>query len=251
MLYENDDRVKELNSQKNSAIDGANSVYDRLIEDNKAITEQNERYLDEYYDTNVDLANRQNQLNLDLINQQQEQAQKTYKQNMRDINSTYQKSINPYGVNAEVSASQGMQNTGYIEATNMNKFSATQKQLAQTRSSNEQAYQEFENQKSKARLEHDSTIAQYGLDVLKQKLDAQLKEFQYNSDLTLDRLKTTQDLENDYYSRYLDIVNQLNWEQEQAESKRQFNEELSYRKSQDKVSNDLAEKYYQLSKRYG
>jgi hypothetical protein len=250
VLYENDDRIKQNEINKTNSINNATNIYDKLIHNNEEITKQNEKYLDQYYNTNVDLANRTTDYNIDLINQQQKQAEKTYQNNMKTINSDYQKSINPYGVDAEVMASNGLNNSGYAEYTNINKFAKTQEKLASTRANNEQAYQEFENKKSQARLENDSTIAQYGLDVLKQRLEAQLKEFQYNSDLTLGKLSTTQQLENDYYSRYMDIVNQINFEKEQEEQKRQFDKNLSYQKSQDKISNALAEKYYQLSKKY-
>ena len=99
-------------------------------------------------------------------------------------------------------------------------------------------------------MENDSTIAQYSLEVLKQKLDAQLQEFQYNSDLTLNKLTNEQNIDNDYYSRYMDIVNQINYEKQQQESKRQYDEQMKYQKEQDRVSNALKEKYYQLQKRY-
>lgn len=250
MLYENDDRVKQNEINKNNAIANANNVYDNLINQNKDILAKNENYLDQYYDKNVDIANKNTDFEINLLNQQQQQAEKNYQKQARTINSDYQKSANQYGVDAEVIASNGLSSSGYSEYSNINKYAKAQQQLSAIRSQNELAYQEFENQKSKARLENDSTIAQFGFDVLKQRLEAQLKEFQYNSDLTLNKLTTSQDLTNDYYSRYMDIVNQINWEKEQAESKRQFNEELKYQKSQDKISNALAEKYYKLSKKY-
>lgn len=250
MLYENDDRVKQNEINKNNSINKATEVYDNLMHNNEAITKQNEEYLDQYYDTNVNLANKTTDFNIDLINQQQKQAEKTYQNDMRSINSDYQKSINKYGVEAETMAQNGLNNSGYAEYTKVNKYTQAQEKLASTRANNEKAYQEFENQKSQARLENDSTIAQYGLDVLKQKLEAQLEEFQYNSDILQNKLSTTQSIESDYYSRYMDIVNQANWEKEQEEAKRQYNENLSYQKSQDKIANALAEKYYQLSKKY-
>ena len=251
MLYEEDDRVKQNLVNKNNAINNSNSIYDKLIQNNQIITKQNEEYLDNYYNTNVDLANKNMNYNIDLINQRQKELENNYQKEARQVNSDYQKSVNKYGVNAEIMASNGMGNTGYYEFSNLDRYTKMQNQLSTARANNEQAFQEFENQKSKARLENDSTIAQFGLDVLKQKLDAQLQEFQYNSDLTLNKLTTNQTLENDYYGRYMDIVNQINYEKEQAEAKRQFNEQLAYQKSQDKISNSLAEKYYQLSKKYG
>ena len=44
MLYEEDDRVKQNLVNKNNAINNANSIYDKLIQDNKTITKQNEEY---------------------------------------------------------------------------------------------------------------------------------------------------------------------------------------------------------------
>ncbi len=87
------------------------------------------------------------------------------------------------------------------------------------------------------------------MEVLKQKLDAQLQEFQYNSDLTLNKLTNEQNIDNDYYSRYMDIVNQINYETT-TRSKRQYDEQMKYQKEQDRVSNALKENIINYKKRY-
>lgn len=250
MLYEEDDRVKQNELEKNQRLNQYNDIYDKLISDNKDITKQNEAYLDDYLQKNTDLANRTMDYKVDLLNQQQKQAEKSYQNETKQINVDYKKSINPYGYDAEAMASSGLLNSSYAESVNVNKYAKTQQNLASTRANFEKQFQDFENQKSKARLENDSTIAQYSLEVLKQKLDAQLQEFQYNSDLTLNKLTNEQNIDNDYYSRYMDIVNQINYEKQQQESKRQYDEQMKYQKEQDRVSNALKEKYYQLQKRY-
>jgi hypothetical protein len=250
MLYEEDDRVKQNELEKNQRLNQYNDIYDKLISDNKDITKQNEAYLDDYLQKNTDLANRTTDYKVDLLNQQQKQVEKSYQNETKQINADYKKSINPYGYDAEAMASSGLLNSSYAESVNVNKYAKTQQNLASTRANFEKQFQDFENQKSKARLENDSTIAQYSLEVLKQKLDAQLQEFQYNSDLTLNKLSNEQNIDNDYYSRYMDIVNQINYEKQQQESKRQYDEQMKYQKEQDRVSNALKEKYYQLQKRY-
>lgn len=250
MLYEEDDRVKQNELEKNQRLNQYNDIYDKLISDNKDITKQNEAYLDDYLQKNTDLANRTMDYKVDLLNQQQKQAEKSYQTETKQINADYKKSINPYGYDAEAMASSGLLNSSYAESVNVNKYAKTQQNLASIRANFEKQFQDFENQKSKARLENDSTIAQYSLEVLKQKLDAQLQEFQYNSDLTLNKLTNEQNIDNDYYSRYMDIVNQINYEKQQQESKRQYDEQMKYQKEQDRVSNALKEKYYQLQKRY-
>lgn len=250
MLYEEDDRVKQNELEKNQRLKQYDDIYDKLINNNKDITKQNEAYLDDYLQKNTDLANRTMDYKIDLLNQQQKQAEKSYQNETKQINANYKKSINPYGHDAEVMASSGLLNSSYAESVIVDKYAKTQQNLASTRASFEKQFQDFENQKSKARLENDSTIAQYSLEVLKQKLDAQLQEFQYNSDLTLSKLTNEQTIDNDYYSRYMDIVNQINYEKQQQESKRQYDEQMKYQKEQDKISNALKEKYYQLQKRY-
>ena len=251
MLYEEDDRVKQNQLEKNQRLNQYDDIYDNLINENKKITEQNEAYLDDYLQKNTDLANRTTDYKIDLINQQQKQAEKNFQNETRQINAEYKKSVNPYGYNAEAMASNGLLNSSYAESVNVNKYGKTQENLATTRANFEKQFQDFESQKSKARLENDSTLAQYGLEVLKQRLDAQLQEFQYNSDLTLSKLTNKQTIENDYYSRYMDIVNQINYEKEQQESRRQYEEQKKYQKEQDRISNELKEKYYQLQRKYG
>ena len=49
----------------------------------------------------------------------------------------------------------------------------------------------------------------------------------------------------------MDIVNQINYEKEQQESRRQYEEQKKYQKEQDRISNELKEKYYQLQRKYG
>ena len=251
MLYEKDDRVKDINIKKEEAIANASAVYDELMQENKNIRQQNEAYLSDYYNTNIDLANRQTEHNIGLINQQQAQAEKDYQKEAKNINTNYQKTTNRYGVDAEIRAQNGLSNTGYAENQKVNQFVKAQQQLSTIREKNEQAYQEFENQKSKARLENDSTIAQYGLEVMKQRLQYQLEEFQMNSELKLGKLDTINNLDQDYYTRYSDIVNQINWEKEFAENKRQYEEQFKYQKDQDKIRNKREQKYLDMQKKYG
>lgn len=250
MLYETDDRIKQNESQKNNAIANADGIYNQIQSNNSAMLDKNNEYLDTYLGTNNDLADRQTNFNVDLINQQKQEANKTYQKQSREIGMNYQKATNPYGVEAEKMADSGLGNSGYVEKVNLDRYSQTQKQISEARANLVKTSQELDNKISEARLSNDSTKATFALDVMKQKLEAELEQFQYSSELKLNKLETNQGLENDYYTRYTDIVNQINYEKEQEEAKRQYAEQLAYQKSQDKVSNSLAEKYYQMAKKY-
>ena len=85
MLYEEDDRVKQNQLEKNQRLNQYDDIYDNLINENKKITEQNEAYLDDYLQKNTDLANRTTDYKIDLINQQQKQAEKKFQNETKQI----------------------------------------------------------------------------------------------------------------------------------------------------------------------
>lgn len=206
-----------------------------------------------------DIDNLQNQTN-QLYNQQQEQQnkiidtstqqaidelernkQKTDQELLktnRGLYTDYQKQINPYGVNAERLAEQGLANSGLAETTKANYYNTYQTARTEATNNANTIKADFDADIAKARQNGDIQKAQSALELYKQKI-ADLSTF-YNLRFNLDQFN---------YQKDRDTISDNQWQQQYDLSKDQWNKQFVYQKKRDKVSDSQWEKEYQLSKK--
>ena len=95
--------------------------------------------------------------------------------------------------------------------------------------------------------------------MLEQKQNEMLRSLNYETDVTQQKLSNSQNLNSEYYNRYNNVWSQVQqenaakeaarqWEAEQAENQRQFNEKMAYQKERDKVADSQWQQEYNLSK---
>lgn len=102
-------------------------------------------------------------------------------------------------------------------------YNTYQNRVAVARESYTRAVQDFDNAITEARLQNNSALAEIAYKTLQQILELSLQGFQYKNSLVLDRFNQKQNLENNYYMRWQDVLKQINTENALAEEIRRFN----------------------------
>lgn len=156
----------------------------------------------------------------------------------RALYTDYQKQINPYGVNAESLAEQGLANSGLAETTKANYYNTYQTARTEATNNANTIKADFDADIVKARQNGDIQKAQSALELYKQKI-ADLSNF-YNLRFNVDQFN---------YQKQRDTVADSQWQKEYNLSKSQWNKQFKYQQKRDKVSDKQWEKQYQLSKK--
>ena len=250
MAYEinyNDERFQQVNNEKATALNKVNSTYNEMMSN----SDQNYQAI---IDASKDYATQQQQLQqqqtdfaIEKVNQQQKQAEQDYTKEQKASYVDYQKATNQYGANAEAMASQGMTNTGYAESSRIQAFTTYQNRYATARESYNRAVLEFENAKKEYTLANNSKLAEIAYNALQTQLETTLQQFQYKNTLLQAQLEAQRQTENDYYTRWQNVLSQMNTENSLAEQIRQYNESMAYQKQRDAIEDAQWQKQFNAS----
>lgn len=251
----NDERFQQVEDEKQEQLNQYNQTYDNLIAEREDLTNQQQGLVDQWQQTQNENLDKQFQFQQDLINQQKAETEKAYEKEAKSAYTDYQKEVDRYGVSREQQVANGLGNTGYSESSKVSMYNTYQNRLATAKESMDKAYLEFDNAIREAQLTNDVTKAENALTALQQKLQILLEAFNYKDTATQNKLNWQQQINSDYYNRYQNVLNQINYENEQAEAIRQYNEQmkfqqeqLEYQKEQDRMAQQQWEKEYALAK---
>ena len=244
----NDDRFLQLEEEKKNQLEQTNQQFDDLMNEREDLTNQQNDLINKWEQTQSSNLDQQLQFQKDLIEQQKQEAQKAYEQEAKSAYTDYRKETDAYGVSREQQVGAGMGNTGYSESSKVSMYNTYQNRLATSKQTMDKAYIEFDNAIREAQLTNDVTKAENALTALQQKLQIALEGFNYKSEQTQNKLNWQYQIGNDYYNKYQDVQNQINYENEQAEARRQWEEQMAYQKEQDRIAQQQWEKEYALAK---
>ena len=227
-----DERFDQVEQDKSNALSDLEKTYTELIG-------QSDKYYQDQINASKDWADTQSQLQqektdhtINQINQQKEQAQKDYTKEQSGAYVDWQKQSNRYGSEAEKMASAGLANTGFSESSQVSMYNTYQNRVAQAREVIAQATLNYDNAIKDAQLQNSSILAEIAYNSLQQQLELSLQGFQYKNSLILEQMNKKTELNNTYYNRYLDVLNQINTENAMAEDVRQFNENQTFQAAQ-------------------
>ena len=218
----NDEQFKTVESEKQAALTNVNNTYNNMIN-------QSDKYYQDQMNAVKDYANTQSQLQqentnftIEQIEQQKQQAEKDYTKEQKASYVDWQKQSNQYGANAEQMAASGLTNTGYSESSQVSMYNQYQGRVATARESYNQAVLNYNNNIKEAQLANNSKLAEIAFNALQTQLELSLQGFQYKNELINTQLQQQQATEDRYYSRWQDVLNQMNQENQFAESIRQY-----------------------------
>lgn len=213
-----DKRFTEVEADKQAALNKVDETYGNMIS-------QADKYYEDQINASKDFAEKQTQLQQEQtdftiqgIEQQKEQAKKDYTKEQAGAYADWQKQSDPYGVNAEKMASQGMKGTGFAESSQVAMYTAYQNRVAVARESFNQAVLNFNNSIQQAKLQNSSVLAEIAAQALQQQLELSLAGFQYKNNLILEQADKKTAIDNEYYSRYQDVLAQINYENSKSSS---------------------------------
>lgn len=236
-----DSRFTDVEAAKKDALAEVDKTYDGMIEQSDSFYNAQVDAAKQWEKTQTDLQNQQTDFAIEQIEQQKEQEEKDYQKEQSGAYVDWQKQSNKYGADAEKEASSGMSGTGYSESVQASVYNAYQQRLTKARESFKTAIQNFNNSITQARLQNSSALAQIAYQSLQQQLELALQGFQYKNQLLLDKADKKLTVENQYYTRWQDVLSQMNTENALAEQIRQYNESLAEEQRQFNYYNKLGE----------
>ena len=227
-----DSRFTEVETDKKAAINEVDKTYGDMIS-------QSDKYYDDQIQASKDWADKQTQLQqeqtdfaIEKIEQNKAQSKKDYLKEQSGAYVDWQKQSNEYGANAEKEAAMGMANTGFSESSQVSMYNAYQNRFATARASFDLATQNYNNQITEAKLQNNSILAEIAYQAYTQQAELALQGFQYKNTLLLEQANKKLQVDEMYYQRYQDVLQQINHENALAEEIRQYNATLALQKKQ-------------------
>ena len=255
----NDERFTKVESDKQAALSEVEQTYGGMISDA-------DKYYQGLIDANKQWADTQSKLQQDRtdfaveqINQQKDQAKKDYTKEQSGAYVDWQKQSNQYGANSEKIAAGGLAKTGFAESSQVSMYNTYQNRVATAREAYTRAILNYDNAIKDARLQNNSALAEIAYQALQKELELSLAGFQYKNTLIIEKANKKQEVENTYYGRYQDVLQQINtenalaeqirqYEQDYAEGVRQFNEEQARLKANAELEYALEQQKLEIQK---
>ena len=219
-----DERFAKVESDKQEALNELDQTYSGMIGESDNYFQQQIDASKEWADKQSQLQQEQSDFAIEQIEQQKDQAHKDYVKEQSGAYADWQKQSDQYGTEAEKQASAGLAGSGYSESSQVSMYNAYQNRVAVARDSFTRAVLSYDNAMKDARLQNNAALAEIAYNALQQQLELSLQGFQYKNQLILEQATKKVELDNAYYNRYLDVLNQINHENAMAEEVRQFNE---------------------------
>jgi len=240
------ERYNALEQEKQNALNNSNKTYEDLLNQNQQYSSSFNDYLNKYQNTQNDIYDKQTQFQVDLQNQNKEKVEREYQKEAMASKNAYYDFINPYGIQAEIQAQNGLNKAGYSETVKSQAWTTQQNRTAQARASMNEAKLQFDNAIKEAYLNNDVNKANLALQILQQQQEEALRNFNYISDTKQNQLSNSQTLDSEYSNRYNTLYNQIQqekataeairqWEAEMAEQKRQFDAQVDIMHIQEEI----------------
>lgn len=232
-----DERFGQVEADKQQAMTELEQTYGGIIGESDKYYQAQIDASKQWADTQSQLQQEQTDFAIEQIEQQKDQTHKDYVKEQSGAYADWQKQSNKYGVNAEQQAAAGLNQTGFSESSQVSMYNAYQNRVTTARESYNQAVLNYNNAIKDARLQNNSVLAEIAYQSLQQQLELSLQGFQYKNNLVLEQANKKVEMDNMYYNRYLDVLNQINTENAQAEQIRQFekNYELQAKQFQEEI----------------
>ena len=227
-----DERLINIKNEQQKAINASNTMYNNLINENKALYDQQTNYLNEQekiLNNNLDkqLANQTQK-----IQQQKDAAQKNYETETKKALNDYTSFTNPYGYQAESLAQSGLNNSGVSETSKLGGFNVYQNRLASANKVMQDAFTNYDMQINDAILSNDVAKAENALNKLNQALNYMQSYYSNKATITQNQFAAEQDINNNYFNRYQTEYQNIQNEKDAQEAIRQFNASLAEDKRQ-------------------
>lgn len=244
-----DERLAQIEKAKLEAINQSNNTYNQMNQDNQTMLDQNINYAEQFEKTQNETLDKQLDFYKQNIEQQKKNAQQNYETEAKKAQNDFVAYQNPYGYNAETMASKGQLQSGLSQTAQLGGYNAYQNRLATANKAMNDAFTQYDLDMNEAIINNDVQKAQNALAKLEMILGFQQNFYDTKNQIAQSQLSNNQTLDQSYYGRYMDMMNQINTEKELAEKIRQYEQNLAYQKERDKIADEQWQKEYNLAKK--
>lgn len=237
-----DERFVNIESDKEQALAENDNLYNGMINNADKFYEDQIQLNQDWADKQSQLQQEQTDFTIEKIEQQKEQSRKDYIKEQSGAYVDWRKQSNQYGTEAEKMASSGLSNTGYSESSQVSMYNTYQNRVATAREVFNNAVLNYNNSIKDAMLQNNAALAEIAYNALNKQLELSLAGFQYKNQLIIDQANKKLEIDNTYYNRYQDVLQQMNTENAMAEDIRQYNETQKWNTEQKELDrqHDLA-----------
>lgn len=246
----NDSRLTDIKNEQAQKENEMTNEYNQMINSSDKFYNEQIQASKDYAKQQQDLQNQKMQQAIDVINQNKDKTQKDYIKEQKGAYADYQKQIDPYSVNAENLASNGLSNSGYSETSKVSMYNTYQNRIATARESLNTAILNYDNAIKEAQLTNNTTLAEIAAEALKNQQELALQGFQYKNTLIQTKQQQLQELGTRYDNKYQNMLSQINNElsskrdlfntlsglltqrKQLEENIRQANAEMAYKREQ-------------------
>lgn len=260
-----DERFKNVENEKNQRINEATNTYDDMINNSDRFYQDQINASKEWADKQSEIQQKQTDLAIEKIEQQKDKARKDYEKEQRASYVDYKKQVDPFSVDAEKMAANGLTNSGYSESSRVSMWNTYQNRYASAKESYNNAVLNYDNGIKDAQLANNSALAEIAYNSLQKQLELGLQGFQYKNTLIQQKQSELQQIDETYYNRYQNVLAQINreidmqrdidkaleehnrWQQEFDEQRAKNREEREQWKKEYALKEKQAERDYQLA----
>lgn len=241
----NDERFTNVTNEKNAAITNLNNTYNDMI----GQTDEKYQGMIDTINTNADkqaeLVKQQGQLAIDKIENEKTNAQNDYIKQQKGAYADWQRES--AGQNVAMAA-QGLNHSGYSESSQLGLYNTYQNRVGLAKESLDRTMADYNLAAKDAMLQNSSALLQIYADAAKEAAALSLEAFQYKNGLITELTNKQMQYDTEYYNRWKDVQNQINSENQFKENIRQYNEQMAYKKEQDRIAQEQWQKEFNLAR---
>lgn len=246
----NDKRFADVNNQKDAALKELDATYAGMIGQTNQYYDDQIAALDKWEDKQTEIQNAQTDFTIQQIEQQKDKAHKDYLKEQSASYVDWQKQSNQYGAKAEQLASSGLTNTGFSESSQVSMYNTYQNRVATARESYNNAVLNYNNAIKEAQLANSAALAEIAFTTLQKQLELSLAGFQHKNQLILEQANKKLEVDNMYWNRYQDVLQQINTENAMKEDIRQYNESMKWQTEQAQLDRTFKSQEAELDRQF-
>ena len=227
-----DERFKNIENEKQDQLTKSENMYDDMINNSDKYYKDQINAARDYAKEQKEAQQQQTDFTIDKINQEKEQTKKDYVKEQKGAYSDWQKQSNNYSANAENLATNGLSGSGYAQSMQVSMWNTYQNRKASAMESYNKAVLNYDNGIKEAQLANNSALAQIAYNALQQELELSLQGFQYKNQLLQQKQTQLQNINDNYYNRYQNVLAQINAEIERQRAQEQWDAEFKQKQQQ-------------------
>lgn len=232
MVDPNNERLLDVESKGQAALDELNAAYDSAITSNTTTQTELLNKIDANTAEQKAAQQKASDLAIQKIEQDKEWAKNDYQKEQRGAYVDWKKQSDPYGVKAEQMAASGLANTGYAESSQVAMYTAYQNRIATAREAYTRAVVSYDTAIAEAKATNSVALAEIASKALEASLNIAVQFAMQNNSLLVQKANAANTIRQNTISNYLDVYGQL---QDEA----QFNASLAEERRQFDITNSL------------